>query len=136
MTLARNLPDLPQVPSQFEPPEIPEHIVVLLLEGAQRLVARLKEAIAAGDPRLLNHFTRKALAVIDELDHRLNHEEGGELVNNLARLYDWWRQEILLAGEQGGIDRLQCIQAQMGDIRQAWEHVLFEGEGMSESPDL
>lgn len=133
MTLARHF-GYPT--DQIEPPEIPEHAVVLLLEDAQRLVAKLKEAIGAGDPRLLDYFTRKVHGIIQELDQSLNHEEGGELVDNLVRLHDWWRQEIALAGEQGRVDRLQRVQVQMADIRKAWEHVLFEGEGMSEGPEI
>ena len=79
---------------------------------------------------------KKVLAIIEELHRRLNHEQGGALVENLIKLYGWWRREILLAGEQGEVERLQRVHAQMGEVRQGWEHVLFQGEGMSESPRL
>ena len=133
MTLARNLPD---TPDQTGPAAIPEHLAVLLLEGGQRFLTKIEEAIGGGDPRLKDHFIRKALAILDELHRRLNHEQGGELVDNLTWLYDWWRREILAAGNQGDVARLNRVRTQMGDIRQAWEYVLFQGEGMSESPEL
>ena len=133
MTPARNLADSPV---QTEPAEIPEHMAVLLLEAGQRFLLKIEEAISCGDPRPKDHFIKKVLAIIEELHRRLNHEQGGELVDNLIWLYAWWRREILEAGEKGNVERLSRIRAQMGDIRQAWEFVLFRGEGMSESPEL
>lgn len=111
-------------------------MVVLLLEGGQRILVKLEEAVAAKDPRLKDHFVKKSLAILGELRLRLNHEQGGELVDNLIRLYDWWHREILLGRSNGDIDRLRRVRAQMDDMRQAWEFVLFQGEGMSESPGL
>ncbi len=121
---------------QAEPAAIPEHIVILLLEGAQRFTVKLEEAIGASEPRLVGYFTQKVMVILEELHRRLNHEQGGELVENLIRLYEWWSREIHMAGEQGDVCRLQSVRAQMGDMRQAWEFVLFRGEGMSESPGL
>ncbi|MBK7293161.1 MAG: flagellar protein FliS [Geothrix sp.] len=111
-------------------------MVILLLEAGQGFLVKLEEAIGSGEPRLTDHFSRKVLAIIEELHRRLNHEQGGALVENLIKLYGWWRREILLAGEQGEVERLQRVHAQMGEVRQGWEHVLFQGEGMSESPRL
>ena len=55
-------------------------------------------------------------------------------MDNLIRLYEWWRSEIFDASNKGDVERLNRVRAQIGDIRQAWEQVLFQGEGMSESP--
>jgi flagellar protein FliS len=131
MTLAHNLPD---TPVQTESAAIPEHMMVLLLEGGQRFLVKIEEAIGREDPRPKEQFTKKVLAILEELHRRLNHEQGGELVDNLIRLYDWWRREVLDAGAKGDVERLNRVRTQMGDIRRAWEHVLFQGEGMSESP--
>jgi len=111
-------------------------MVVLLLEGGQHILVKLEEAVAAKDPRLKDHFVKKALAILGELRRRLNREQGGELVDNLLRLYDWWHREILLGRSNGDVNRLRRVRAQMDDMRQAWEYVLFKGEGMSESPGL
>jgi flagellar protein FliS len=126
-------PDPASTPVQAEPVVIPEHMVVLLIEGGQRLLVQIAEAIGCDDSRLRDHILRKVLTILKELHRRLNHEQGGELVDNLIRLYDWWRSEILDASEKGDVERLNRVRTQMGDIRQAWEHVLFQGEGMSES---
>ncbi|WLT31810.1 flagellar export chaperone FliS [Geothrix sp. PMB-07] len=115
---------------------IPEHVVVLLLEAAQRFLVKLEEALPGGDPRPREYFVKKLLAILDALHQRLNHEAGGELVGNLIRLYAWWGHEIIEASDAADGPRLKRVCAQMGDIRQAWEKVLFQGEGMSEGPSL
>ncbi len=124
-------PDPSELPLSSEPAEIPEHIVVILLEAAERLTNKLEEAFAHEDPRPREHFVHKIEAVLEDLDGRLNHEEGGNLVDELARTYAWWRSEVGEASRLGDADRLGRVRTQMGDIRRAWEHVLFEGEGMS-----
>ena len=124
------------LPTQPEAPAIPEHMVVLLLEAGQRFVVKLQEVIALDDPRPRAHFSKKILAILEELDRRLNHEQGGELVDNLIRLYAWWRAEVLAARDQSDPERLTRVRKQMGDIRQAWEHVLFNGEGLTGNPEF
>lgn len=129
-------PDAASAPVRTEPNPVPEHVVILLLEAGQRFLVKLEEAIGSDEPGLKEHFTRKLLAIIEELHRRLNHEQGGDLVDNLVKLYGWWQREIHLAGEQGDVERLKRVHTQMGEVRQGWEHVLFRGEGMSESPGL
>jgi flagellar biosynthetic protein FliS len=111
-------------------------MVILLLEGGQRFLWKIEEAVESGDPRLTDHFIKKFLAIVEELHRRLNHDEGGGLVDNLIRLYDWWRREVIDACEQGDASRLKTVASQMTEIRKAWEHVLFRGEGLTENPEF
>jgi flagellar biosynthetic protein FliS len=83
-----------------------------------------------------DHHLKRVLAILAELTRRLNHDQGGELVDNLIRVYDWWGRELLDAGAQDDGYRLKLIASQMGEIRRSWEHVLFQGEGMSENPEF
>jgi flagellin-specific chaperone FliS len=129
-------PDPSELPVPCEPVEIPEHIVVILLEAAERHCAKVAEAFAYADLRPREHFVHKIETILEDLDGRLNHEEGGSLVNELARTYAWWRSEISEASRLGDAERLGRVRTQMGDIRRAWEHVLFEGEGMSGNPEF
>lgn len=129
-------PELRDTPAPAELQAIPEHMVVLLMEAAERFLVKLEEALPDPDPRLRDHFVKKLLAILEELHRRLNHEAGGELVDNLVRLYAWWGREIVEAAERGDASRLKRVCGQMDGIRQAWEKVLFRGEGMSEAPAI
>lgn len=114
---------------------IPEHMVVLLLEGAQRFLGRAEEAIHNREPLVRDHHLKKVAAILGELHRCLNHEQGGPLVQSLIQVYAWWGQEVSEAGAADDPHRLKVIASQMGEIRKTWEHVLFKGEGMSEMPE-
>lgn len=129
-------PDSPQPGATSEPQAIPEHMVVLLLEGAQRFLAEAQEAIRRQDSSIRDYFINKVLAILTELVNRLNGEAGGDLVDNLVRIYDWWGREILEAAIQNDDHRLKVVALQMGEIRRSWEQVLFRGEGLSENPEF
>jgi flagellar protein FliS len=119
-----------------EAPEIPEHTVIMLLEGAQRFLAKAEDAIRNQDAMLRDFFLKRVLAILLELTKRVDCEQGGELVNNLIKVYDWWGREVLEAGEQDDAARLKVVSSQMGEIRKSWEQVLFKGQGMSEYPEV
>lgn len=114
---------------------IPEHMVVLLLEGAQRFLEKAEAAIHRREPLVRDHHLKKVQAILKELHRCLNHEQGGPLVDSLIQVYAWWGQEVEGAGAADDPHRLQVVASQMGEIRKTWEHVLFKGEGMSETPE-
>ncbi len=112
------------------------HMVVLLLEAGQRRLLKVEEAIQRKDAQCRDYHLRKFLCTLQELDKRLNHEAGGSLVANLTRVYGWWGAEAAEACDGEDLPRLTRIHEQMGDIRRSWEHVLFEGVGLSENPEF
>jgi flagellar biosynthetic protein FliS len=118
-----------------EPGQIPEHMVVLLLEGAQRLLVKVAESMGRADDGARDYYLKRVDAILKELDRRLNHEGGGELAENLGFLYMWWTCKLVVAGARNDSAELTRISSQMGEIRNAWEFILFKGEGMSENPD-
>jgi flagellar biosynthetic protein FliS len=101
----------------------PQQLMAILLEGGQRFLTRGVEATKRGDIAGKAHFTNKALAIVEELTLRLNHQEGGELVNHLLGVHDWWTREILAASATKDAVRLERVSRQMGEIRQAWEQL-------------
>ena len=75
----------------------PGHLVVMLYDGAITFLEQAKQEIAA------NNFAKKcilisqALDIIAELDGSLNNEKGGELAQNLHRLYMYCNTRLLRA---------------------------------------
>jgi flagellin-specific chaperone FliS len=92
------------------------------------------------DPNLANtaiendHLIYEALTILKERHKRQNHEQGSELVDNLIPPLRMVAPRVFAAGEQNGNKRLDHVRMQMGDLRRAWDFVLLEGEGMSQSP--
>ena len=99
----------------------PEQLVVLLLEGAQRFLSQAIQAMAKRDIPNKARLVNRVSALIEELMVRLNHEEGGELVSNLTRLYEWWLNELFEGSQNNQAARLERIHHQMGEVRSTWE---------------
>lgn len=101
----------------------PEQLVAMLLEGGQKFltlgIAAMKDRDYPAKARSLNRVSD----IIVELNARLNHEAGGELVTNLTRIYDWWMRQLLDGAQKDQPEILERIRAEMGDLRGAWEQL-------------
>lgn len=109
----------------------PEQLVVLLLEGGQRFLLQATQAISKRDIATKAHAINRVTAIVEELAVGLNHEAGGELVDNLTRLYDWWAREVFEAGAAMDAARLDRVSRQMGDMKQSWDQAYQKRVGSS-----
>jgi flagellar protein FliS len=66
-----------------------EQLLLLVLEGGARFLRMTRDALAAGDLRGFGETLARAQAIIAELHGTLDHEIGGTLTKDLARLYDF-----------------------------------------------
>jgi flagellar protein FliS len=65
------------------------------------------------------HLSR-SLTIIYALQSSLNFEEGGEIANNLFRLYEYARQQLLASSKSEDDTGLTSAIASLVDIRDAW----------------
>ena len=80
------------------------------------------EAESIGKDSSSDHFSR-SLTILYGLQSSLNFEQGGDIANNLFRLYEYARQQLLATmrlGETGGT--LAAIGA-LENIRDAWREI-------------
>jgi len=99
----------------------PEQQAALLLEAGQRFLGKAIKAMEQKDHLELSRCLSRVTEIINESIIRLNHESGGELVENLAKIYDWWVWEVFEASVTKDTARLGAISHHMGEIREAWE---------------
>lgn len=99
----------------------PEQQAALLMEAGQRFLAKAVKAIQDGHQAEVRRCLQRVLDIISEADVRLNRNEGGELVDNLAQLYSWWNHQVFAASSNQDVERLNLVSGQMGEIRQSWE---------------
>lgn len=111
----------------------PERLMFLLLEGAQRFLVQAVAAVRRRDIPTRARMVNRVSSIVEELAIRLNHEEGGELVMNLTRVYDWWLKELFEASQRNQAERLEAIQAQIGEMKAAWAELDQRGTVASQS---
>ena len=111
----------------------PEQLVALLLEGAQRFLAQATQALTRKDYPAKGSAINRVTSIVEELSVHLDVENGGDLAQNLLRLYDWWGREILEASARLDAARLERVSRQMGDLRQSWEQSQQQPIGVARS---
>jgi len=98
----------------------PERIMFMLLEGAQRFLIQAVAAIRRRDIATRARMVNRVSSIVEEMSIRLNHEEGGELVTNLSRIYDWWLKELFEASQKNQAERLELVERQIAEMKTAW----------------
>lgn len=101
----------------------PEQMAALLLEGGQRFINLTLEAMRQKNLLDQAKHTNRTADIILELKERLNREDGGEVVDNLTRIYDWWVDEVFDAAQKNQPERLQRVSTLMGELRETWEEL-------------
>jgi len=116
----------------------PEQQAALIMEAGQRHLGKAVQALNRKDISGAASSLTRVLDAITEATLRLNYEDGGELVENLEKLYDGWTRELVAAGHLKDSRRLAVVAEQMGDIRQAWEqlHEKKTGTVLGASPSF
>ena len=113
----------------------PEQLVAMLLEGGQRFLALALQAMKEHDLVNQPRYVNRVSDIIMALRERLNFDGGGELVENLTRIYDWWLDELFKASMQNQPERLQMISRHMGDLRTTWEELHQRKTSGDQPPD-
>lgn len=65
----------------------PEHLMVMLYEGMVTRIKQAKERFGAGQKIKSHESAIRAMKIADALMENLNMEEGGEVADNLEKIY-------------------------------------------------
>jgi flagellar protein FliS len=101
----------------------PHGLVLLLMNGALERMAKARGCIlnnATMDKAQLIHRT---VAIVDELRNSLNLEAGGDVAQNLDRLYDYMCRQLLKATVSNDVKPLDEAAKLLQGLRDAWQQI-------------
>ena len=107
----------------------PVAIVALLFD---ELLRNMQEFVRQSSGEGINsearfkHFS-KSLSIIYALQSSLNFEQGGEIANNLFRLYEYARQQMLHDWKEKEFEKTKQAITFLDDIRDAWHQISRKG---------
>ena len=109
----------------------PVRMVVLLYEGA---VKNLNQALnlMGQDNDGAGAKINRALEIINYLRSSLNHEQGGEIADNLERLYEYMRDTLALANIQSDKEKIQHVIGLLQTLLEGWRGIISN----QTSPDV
>jgi len=100
----------------------PQALIMILLDEllrAMRGYVTLLDKENNDETRKRDHFTR-SLTMLYGLQSCLNFDEGGEIAENLFRLYEYARVQLINTSRTGEIDGTQTAINAVTEIREAW----------------
>lgn len=106
----------------------PYQLVALLFQKLLGNIATAKGAISQ------NNFDKKgtelsnAIAIIGVLEGSLDFEKGGEISNNLASLYTFCSEQLLIASTDNNIEKLEEIIQILLPIKAGWDSIPLENQ--------
>ncbi|NQY86544.1 MAG: flagellar export chaperone FliS [Colwellia sp.] len=106
----------------------PYQLVALLFQKLLGNIATAKGAISQ------NNFDKKgtelsnAIAIISVLEGSLDFEKGGDISNNLASLYTFCSEQLLIASTDNNIEKLEEIIQILLPIKAGWDSIPLENQ--------
>ena len=99
------------------------HAMVLLLFDELIKTARIFSQnikVKNGNQKVKSENMSKALTIIYALQSSLDFERGGEIAENLYRLYEYTREQILIDNKSNEAAGVLVAISSLEDIREAW----------------
>jgi flagellar protein FliS len=103
----------------------PHEIVAVLFAELVKSMRGVVEDLEADKPMSEarnKHFSR-ALTIIYSLQSSLNFEKGGEIAENLFRLYEYARQQLLESSRSRDSTGVVAATDALQNIREAWDQI-------------
>ncbi len=102
-------------------------LVIMLSDGIIRFNKRAVLAIGEGNTEDRNHYINRSLDIVMELANTLNMEEGGEVAENLHRLYNFSISQLLFANIKNIAAPIETVTRIVAELKTGWEAIAKEG---------
>jgi len=102
----------------------PHKLILMLYQGALLAIAAAKNQMQRKEFTAKGASISKAMLIIDEgLKSSLDMNVGGELAQNLAALYDYMNQRLLVANLKNDSAILEEVSHLLSELNGAWEDI-------------
>lgn len=98
----------------------PHSLITQMMDGALTRIAQAKGAISRGEIANKADLISKAILIIGSLEGCLDHEQGGDLSQNLSSLYEYMNLTLVRANIEDDISKLEEVSHLLQEIRSAW----------------
>ncbi|MDR1051129.1 MAG: flagellar export chaperone FliS [Deltaproteobacteria bacterium] len=109
-------------------------LIIILYEGAIRFIRDAIKAQETGDIPAKASAINRAMDIITELNQSLNMQEGGDIAQNLRRIYKFWNDHLLRAKVSRDGQGLTDVESMMVSLAQAWQVVCQDPEAAKVTP--
>jgi flagellar protein FliS len=97
-------------------------VVSMLYDGAINFTRIAKKKMETGDSTGKSLYIRKTSAIVKEMSNSIN-MDGGEIAQNLRKLYDYVLTSLLKADTQNDLSALDDAEKVIEILRNAWSEM-------------
>ncbi|MBI2297894.1 MAG: flagellar export chaperone FliS [Armatimonadetes bacterium] len=101
----------------------PMQLVRMLYDAMLESTREAKAALTERDYERVHHRLLHAQRIVEELDHALDIERGGDIAGNLRRLYDFLIQRLTYVNITKSVSALEDTEAVMEEMHAMWSGV-------------
>lgn len=101
----------------------PHQVVQVMLDAVVSRVAEASGHLERGEVAAKGEKIGKALQIIEALMLGLDKERGGDLAQNLERLYDYASRTLLKANLENRSDLLKEVSSLLREIKLGWDGI-------------
>lgn len=108
---------------QVESSESPLELVVMLYDGALASLSQARDALSRHDLVAKGRSMSKAMSIVGHLQSTLNMDVGGEVAQELDRLYLYIIERLLDANMKGAVEPIDESIKLLTTLRDAWSQI-------------
>ncbi len=100
-------------------------LILMLYDEAAAQIGTAVTLVREGSKQLdkVNAAVQKAQDIITELTVALDMDRGGEVAENLFRLYLYFNQQLFQANLKKDAGRMEQVQRMLGELRESWAQI-------------
>ena len=102
----------------------PKKLIVLLYEGCIKNLKLAEIHISENNIEKTNQVLIKAQDIIAELMNTLDFEKGGEVAENLYRIYEYIASELIKANMSKDVEEVKRNRKLVEELRDAWTEIV------------
>ncbi len=106
-------------------------LIVMLYDEAIRQIDTAKQLLSENSLAYdrVNEAIGKTQDIVTELTVSLDLEGGGEIAQNLFRLYRFFNEQLVAANFKKEVQPLENVRSFMVELRDAWKEIAEKGTG-------
>ena len=101
----------------------PHRLIQMLFDGALSRIATAKGCIKLNQIEKKGENIGSAISILGGLRDSLDHEVGGEMADNLDKLYEYMTHRLMHANQSNDEAALVEVQALLMEIKTAWDEI-------------
>ena len=98
-------------------------LVATLLDELLRRMNRYVDSFETESSERQNEHFARSLTILHSLQDCLDFENGGEIAENLFRLYEYSRQQLLMSLKSKDVSGVRSAIGFLGEINDAWKQI-------------